>query len=360
LFKVPGWNFSSRAPFTRTAAKAQGLWNCQNRRAVAANQIKAAVGKKLITPCVTRWNSYYDSCADLLKVLEDADKKDMLNDVICRQDLATFFETDQRLLSQYCKIMQPVAACLDSLQSEEKAYMGNLLPTLKLMKDRLAALRTDPSIIEGQELVNFLLKNPDNGKVAFSGRFQPLFEDMELLMATALHPHFKLAVVGYLNEGLKELIRNRVISEVFRRAVPEEEVDQDQVQGETEDDPFMYMREADIQPNITPGRLKEDFVNAYDGWNRVKVSSKIPLSAEQFPLLYRDAWLDLFVRYNTALPSSAAVERLFSTGSDILRPKRSTLTADNFEKLVFLKGNLHLLTASKWQSTLSPTAEENE
>lgn len=68
ISNVPGWNSGNRAPFTKLAAKAQGLWNCQNRRTVAANLIKTAVGKKLPTPGATRWNSYYDSCEALLKV----------------------------------------------------------------------------------------------------------------------------------------------------------------------------------------------------------------------------------------------------------------------------------------------------
>jgi hypothetical protein len=68
ISRVPGWNSGKRAPFTKLAAKAQGLWNCQNRRTVAANHIKAAVGKKLPTPGATRWNSYFDSCEALLKV----------------------------------------------------------------------------------------------------------------------------------------------------------------------------------------------------------------------------------------------------------------------------------------------------
>lgn len=66
--RVPGWNSGKRAPFTKLAGKAQGLWNCQNRRTVAANDIKAAVGKKLPTPGATRWNSYFDSCEALVKV----------------------------------------------------------------------------------------------------------------------------------------------------------------------------------------------------------------------------------------------------------------------------------------------------
>ena len=48
--------------------------------------------------------------------------------------------------------------------------------------------------------------------------------------------------------------------------------------------------------------------------------------------------MNLFIQYNTALPSSAAVERLFSVGKDVLKPKRSGLTDEHFEMLVFLKG----------------------
>jgi hypothetical protein len=46
---------------------------------------------------------------------------------------------------------------------------------------------------------------------------------------------------------------------------------------------------------------------------------------------------DLFVKYNTAIPSSAAVERMFSMGKDVLKPKRSKLSDEHFEMLVFLK-----------------------
>ena len=49
--------------------------------------------------------------------------------------------------------------------------------------------------------------------------------------------------------------------------------------------------------------------------------------------------IKLVIRYNTALPSSAEAERLFSTAGTILLPKRSSLTASNFEQLVLLKGN---------------------
>ena len=71
-------------------------------------------------------------------------------------------------------------------------------------------------------------------------------------------------------------------------------------------------------------------------------SSSIDVSADG-AFLGEEIFIDLFLEYNTAIPSSAAVERFFSTAKYILRVKSSSLSDENFEILLFIKDNMHLL-----------------
>ena len=73
--------------------------------------------------------------------------------------------------------------------------------------------------------------------------------------------------------------------------------------------------------------------------NWLSVGSKEDLTDSAF--MGERVLIDLFIKYNTAIPSSAAVERLFSIGKDILTSKRAKLSDANFERLMFMKGNQH-------------------
>ena len=76
---------------------------------------------------------------------------------------------------------------------------------------------------------------------------------------------------------------------------------------------------------------------------RTWLDSKSKDSFTDAAFLGEPVLIELFIKYNTSILSNTAVERLFSTGKDVLRAKRSSLSDDNFNTLMFMKGNMHLM-----------------
>ncbi|KAG0723020.1 hypothetical protein GWK47_043427 [Chionoecetes opilio] len=170
--QVHHWNYGrAAAPFKKTLARAQGLWNLQNRSSTSANTIKQVVGRKLPTPVVTRWNSLYDACSVLLqRVMDDDARLEAVNEVLrneggTNRNRTSYYGFDDqdkqgKVLQEYCKVMKPLANCLDRLQTEENAYLGVLLPTLTLMRvalERMEEARGDQALTYAKPLVRALL-----------------------------------------------------------------------------------------------------------------------------------------------------------------------------------------------------------
>ncbi|KAG0729637.1 hypothetical protein GWK47_029918 [Chionoecetes opilio] len=177
----------------------------------------------------------------------------------------------------------------------------------------------------------------------FKARFLSLFDNMNFLMATAIHLLFKLPVVHLLKPEKVDAVKSRLLFEVTEQAVLDTSEGSSPEEDE-EDDFFKALRSPG--PTATEGtdstRLSNKMGKELESWCSEKQRSKV-LEQAMFPALSRAAWVDVFVKYNTAIPSSAAVERLFSQGADIMKAKRASLTSDNFERLIFMKGNMDLL-----------------
>src|SRR5678815_4478411 len=114
--------------------------------------------------------------------------------------------------------MAPIDVRLDMLQKEMNAYAGVLLPNFLLLKDKIGEMAREVEKFNyAKNLVNYLLKQPKANKgkeKGFEPRFSSLFDDFDLLMATALHLHFKLGVVRRLNEGKYQVSKSRILKKI--------------------------------------------------------------------------------------------------------------------------------------------------
>ncbi|KAG0698915.1 hypothetical protein GWK47_025915 [Chionoecetes opilio] len=155
-------------------------------------------------------------------------------------------------------------------------------------------------------------------------------------------------LVRLLNPEKVDAVKSRLLFEVTEQAVL------DTSEGSSpdeEDDFFKALRSPG--PTATEGtnctRLSNNMGKELESWCSEKQRNKL-LEQAMFPALARAAWVDVLLSTTRPCP---ALERLFSQGSDIMKAKSASLTSDNFERLVFMKGNMDLLNMA-----LSPEDSE--
>ena len=84
--------------------------------------------------------------------------------------------------------------------------------------------------------------------------------------------------------------------------------------------------------------LHEELSATLDGWQRAHSDIDITRSMLTFPDFHSEAIVQLFIKYNTLLAMQ------FCTAGDMhSEPKRSDLSAANFQKLDFVRGNMNFI-----------------
>lgn len=76
--------------------------------------MKSFLGVYLITPNVTRWNSFYDSVTFLLSHYKSSPSK--FNSMCDEIKVSRIHKNDMEFMEEYCEAMKPLAISLDILQ----------------------------------------------------------------------------------------------------------------------------------------------------------------------------------------------------------------------------------------------------
>ena len=305
-------------------AKCAGLWNKASRSTVAAKAVLNAVKFALIVPNATRWNSYYQAVDKVCDVVRKHSET-TLNDICTSISVALFRPVDIAFILEYSHVMQPVAQALDILQSEDKCYIGILLPTLVSLKKQL--LKAHQGLKLALPLVDALLRGIET-------RFQGYFDRKDLILASLTHPLFKLRWLedADAKERARQLFLNAMKSESEKVCAAQHQsttCTSEQVAAVSDADSFFYFEEVAHCDNSCSTILAEMDMFLADSSRDISC-----LANAHYPLVK-----SLFLRYNTGMPSSAPVERLFSLGGQILTPRRNRLSDENFEMQLLLRAN---------------------
>ena len=137
-------------------------------------------------PGQTRWNARYDAICRILEL------KDKLSQIADALQLPKFYRNEIDFLTEYKRVMEPIAVTLDQLQGDKNCYYGMLLPKLTQLRHKLQKMQTDNSVLMCGALVTSLLSG-------LAKRFEHLLTlnvtesgVREAVIAAVSHPGFKL------------------------------------------------------------------------------------------------------------------------------------------------------------------------
>ncbi|KAF7705749.1 hypothetical protein HF521_021035, partial [Silurus meridionalis] len=137
-------NPGTKGIYRSATAKCTALWSKASRSTLASELDGDLVGKKLLVPCSTRWNSFYDAVVRIVEI-PMADLSTISN----RLELKCIGEREFQFLREYCAIMKPLTVALDILQGEENCYYGTLLPTIEVLMSKLLEIKEGLIIATG-------------------------------------------------------------------------------------------------------------------------------------------------------------------------------------------------------------------
>lgn len=311
-----------------TFKKLYSFWNLISRSTVASDKVLEICGCKFPVPIVTRWNSLYDASLKILK------HKSQIIKLFDDLHLTKLKLNEWVFLEEYSKTMEPLAISLDKLQGENRSFLGYVAPTILVLRRLLIAF-TDLKYCK--PLCITIIK-------AIETRFSYLFdlsspESKIFIISSISHPKFKLSwvPVRFMNVCktlfLRECSVVATTSERFMNSVIEvEEIDSDNSDHEFYSNICTTNK---IGLNSTSSETKTLNNANLEAISFLSSTKKDLDILNQYPIIK-----EVFLKYNTTIPSSAPVERLFSKAIQILTPRRNRLNDKTFDMILCCRSNM--------------------
>uniref|UniRef100_A0A2A4JC28 HAT C-terminal dimerisation domain-containing protein n=1 Tax=Heliothis virescens TaxID=7102 RepID=A0A2A4JC28_HELVI len=310
----------------RVINKCNKLWNAAGRPK-SAEVIQTVLGHTLSRPGDTRWNSTYDALGQIYAI---KDKSISLYEVLKISGSGQLWQNEFNYIDEYLKCSKPIAEALDILQGEKDMFYGLLLPCLLSLRRKLKKLCNE-NFFYCNDLARKHLESLNN-------RFNDIFDfsnakAQNAAIAAISLPRFKTKWFTCIpieeHQRLKTFFKAAIAKEVTENAEFSSAINK-----QNKEDFFQFdSSSSDTEEDVCRvQRSKADLI----------VSCYLSDMDRELNSLHRYPEVKkVFIKYNTPLPSSAPVERLFSYATMINHPKSHRLSDEMFEKRVVLKANLN-------------------
>ncbi|KAJ0001452.1 hypothetical protein NQD34_006472 [Periophthalmus magnuspinnatus] len=318
------WRAISQGPMCQlhysAMSKLYSIWSKCHHIQVGMGCAEEISRMALIVPNVIRWNVEY--CA-IQKIVSLSERE--LTELCARLEVQRLQPEEMAFLKEYVTVFHPLAFALELFQAEQKCYFGLVIPTVLSLKTKLN---------EHKDAANYLGDVINAIVVAIDMRFQELFSSTEAKIATATTPQFRLWWMAASEREEMCAMLASMASQVDLSVVTDGASTETLPTIQSEDDFFNY---GPVKPSVqVQSRTVTEEIKKY-----VEGTGKTLECLQDFPRVKQ-----LFLKYNTMLPSTAPVQRLFSQKGNLVNCQRNVLTDGYFERIQLLKYNGHLYTAT--------------
>ncbi|XP_074552719.1 uncharacterized protein zbedx isoform X2 [Halichoeres trimaculatus] len=301
-----------------TMAKVYSIWSKCHHLQVGMDAAEDIGKMPLVVPSVIRWNVEYCAVQKIVSLTERE-----LTELCARLEVPRLQPEETAFLKEYVTVFHPLAFALELFQAEQKCYLGLVIPTILSLKNKLN---------EQKDAANYFADVINTIVMAIDVRFQELFTSTEAKIATATTPQFRLWWMAASEKDEMCSLLATEASQMDPCVVTVANTSRNSSAIESEDDFFSY---GPVKPAIQMqqrGVMEE--VQKY-----IEGKGKSLECLQDFPRVKQ-----LFLKYNTTLPSTAPVQRLFSQKGNLVTSQRNFLTDDYFERIQLLRYNSKVCT----------------
>lgn len=307
--------------------KCNELWNAAGRPK-SAEIIQNILGHTLSRPGATRWNSVFDSLQQISRI---RDKIVPLSRALGLKN--PHKDADFDYIEEHLRCAAPIADALDIMQGDDTFY-GIVLPCLLALQRKLRKL-SEEELKWCKPLASKYLESTET-------RFSTFYKltDENAIIAALSHPRFKKkwfsCVLPDQHKRCTNLLKSAICSEISRN---EFETENNAHVKSREDDFFDFSSDSgsETQSSNCPKRRAESIMSGF-----------FAEESRDINLLHRHPFVkNVFIQYNTPMPSSGPVERMFSFATMTNLPKSHRLSDHMFEKRVVMKTNLNYSQQSR-------------
>lgn len=303
------------------------LWN-KSDQLKSVEIIQNILGHGLNKPDEIYWNNFYVSLKQISSIKE---KNAKLHIALGLKN--PLRDQEFQYIEEYLSCTKPIAEALDILQKESNTYYGILLPTLLALRNNLQKL-TRKDFVFCKPLSEVFIESVEKRFDVFFNISSHSTQAENAIIAALCYPRFKNKWLSCFDPRHHSRLRNlflvTVSKEFNTKAVPN-----DKTSNELKEDDFYNF---DSDPSRSEPQSKaEDLIERFfaDGNRDLNV-------LERYPEIK-----NIFLKYNTPLPSLGPVERLLSPANITT----NYISDDMFEEKVVLKANLNYSERNKQTSS---------